>query len=184
MIGVPSALIGAAVLLLVILVWARAGARLWKSNADWDPVPPHEDESTAACPMELVRQIFSAQDAEFLARLKSPHLEKLFQRERTTVALLWIQQNSAAIRRIMRSHVEASRRSEDLEFAVEVRVFLLYVQLRLICGVLFLFVGLAGPHRLRGMALYAERLTQSIGGVHREFESGSRARAWNGARPW
>ena len=105
-------------------------------------------------------------------------------RERHAVALLWVQQTSAAVRRIMRRHLEASRTSQDLEFAVEVRVFLQYAQLRVICGGLFLLVGLAGPQRLRGMALYAHRLTQRIGGVLREFESGARAREISGAGPY
>lgn len=183
MIGVPGALIGAAALLLVILVWARAGAGLRKSNADWEPPPADADSNAETCPMEFVRQIFSKEDPEFLSRLKSPHLEKLFERERAAVALLWIQETSAAVRQIIRRHVETSRRSEDLEFAGEVRVVLIYVQLRAICGVLFLLIGLVGPQRLRGVALYTERLMQSFGGVLREFESGTGARELSGAGP-
>lgn len=180
MIGVPGALIGAGALLLMILVWVRAGVGLRKSNADWDPEPPDQDESLEACPLKFVTQIFSEEDPEFLSRLNSPHLEKLFQRERTAVALLWVQETSAAIRRIMKRHVEASRLSEDLEFVVEARVFLLYVQLRVICGLLFHLIGLVGPQRLRGVALYADRRTQRIGAVLREFESGTRVREMNG----
>jgi hypothetical protein len=180
-IGVAGALIGAAALLLVILVWVRAGMGLRQSNADWDP-PPDQDESTEACPLNFVTQIFSEEDAEFLSRLKSSHLEKLFQRERTAVALLWVEETSAIIGRIMKRHLEASRLSEDLEFAAEARIFFLYVRLRVICGLLFLLIGLAGPQRLRGMALYTDRLTQRIGAVRRELETGAGAREMNGAR--
>jgi hypothetical protein len=182
-IGVAGAMIGAAALLLVILAWVRAEMGLRKSNADWDPAPPDQDESREACPLEFVTQIFSEEDLEFLSKLKSPHLDELFQRERTAVALLWVQETSAAIGLIMKRHLEASRLSEDLEFAVEARVFLLYVRLRVICGLLFLLIGLAGPQRLRGMALYTDRLTQRIGASRREFETGTRAREMNGARP-
>jgi hypothetical protein len=52
----------------------------------------------------------------------------------------------------------------------------------LICAVLFLLIGLAGPHRLRGMALRADKLTQRIGEVLRELESGARTGEMDGAR--
>jgi len=94
-------------------------------------------------------------------------LKRHFLRERNAVAFLWVQQTTAAIRRIMRRHLEASRLSEDIEFAMEARIFLQYAQLRLICAVLFLLIGLAGPQRLHGMALSADKLTQRIGNVLR-----------------
>lgn len=183
MIGVTGALLGAGALLLVIFVWVGAGMGLRKSHANWNPALPDQDECTEACPLQFVAQIFSEEDPEFLSRLKSRDLEELFRRERTAVALLWVQETSAAIRRIMKGHLEASRLSEDLEFAVEARVFLLYVQLRVVCGLLFLLIGLAGPQRVRGMALYTDRLMQRIGAARREFETGTRAREMNGARP-
>jgi len=51
----------------------------------------------------------------------------------------------------------------------------------LLCAVLFLLIGLAGPQKLNAIALYADRLTQRIGNVLREFESGVRTREMDGA---
>ena len=181
MISTSSALIGAAVLLVLILVWIRADAKSRHLPSVPDEWLPDQAGAAEVCPPEFVSQIFSCQDLEFVLGLESPDLKGRFLRERSAVALLWVQQTTAAICRIMSRHLEASRLSEDIEFAVEARIFLQYAQLRLICGVLFLLIGLAGPHRLHGMALRVDRLTQRIGNALREFESGAREREMGGA---
>jgi hypothetical protein len=63
-----------------------------------------------------------------------------------------------------------------------VRIFLQNAQLRFICGVLFFLIGLAGPHRLRGMALRADKLTERVGSVLSEFESGNGTPELDGVR--
>jgi hypothetical protein len=181
-IGTSSALIGAVVLLVLILVWIRADSASRHLPSNLDAWLPDQGDAVEVCPPEFVSQIFSGQDLAFISRIESPELKRHFLRERSAVALLWVQQTTAAIRRIMRRHLEASRLSEDIEFAMEARIFLQYAQLRLICAVLFLLIGLAGPHRLRGMALRADKLTQRIGDVLREFVSGAQAREMDGAR--
>ncbi|PYU69272.1 MAG: hypothetical protein DMG49_13785 [Acidobacteria bacterium] len=181
MIGTSSALIGAVVLLVVILVWIRADLRSRHLPSVLDQWLPDQGEAAEVCPPEFVSQIFSGQDLRFISRLESPDLKRHFLRERRAVALLWVQQTSAAIRRIMRRHLEASRLSADIEFATEARIFLQYTQLRLICCLLILLIELAGPQRLHGMALYTDRLTQRIGDVLREFASGARLREMDGA---
>jgi hypothetical protein len=175
-------LIGAVVLLVLILVWIRADSTARHPPSVLDAWLPEQGDGVEVCPPEFVSQIFSGQDLAFISRLESPELKIHFLRERSAVELLWVQQTTAAIRRIMRRHLEASRLSEDIEFAMEARIFLQYAQLRLICGVLFLLIGLAGPQRLHGIALRADKLTQHIGDVLRAFESGAGTREMDGAR--
>jgi len=180
-IGTSSALIGAVVLLVLILIWIRADSTSRRLPSTLDGWLPDQGDAVEVCPPEFVSQIFSGQDLAFISRLESPDLKRHFLRERSAVALLWVQQTTAAIHRIMRRHLEASRLSEDIEFAMEARIFLQYAQLRLICGVLFPLIGLAGPQKLHGIALYADSLTQRIGNVLREFESGAGTREMDGA---
>jgi len=182
LIGTSSALIGAVVLLVLILVWIRADSASRHLPSVLDGWPPDQGDAIEECPPEFVSQIFSGQDLAFISRLGSPDLKRHFLRQRSAVALLWVQQSSAAIRRIMRRHLEASRLSEDIEFTTETRIFLQYAQLRLICGVLFLLIGLVGPQKLHGIALYVDGLTHRIGSVLREIESGTRSREMDGAR--
>lgn len=176
MIGATSALLAAVVLFALLLAWLRADIALRDLPSGSEEWLSGRWEETDPCPPEFVEQIFSSDDRAYVWRLDSPELERQFRLERNGVALLWVQQTSGAVGRIMRRHVEASRQSKDIEFTTEARIFLQYAHLRAVCGLLFLGIGLAGPQRLRGMALYTDGLTQRIGDVLREFDAGIRAR--------
>lgn len=119
----------------------------------------------------------------FVCRQDVPKLKRFFRRERNVVALLWVQQTVSVVRRILQHHLEASRMSQSLEFTLEVRIFLQYAQLRVICGILFLLIRLAGPERLRGISLYTMRLTQNIEDILRDVETGTRTHEMNGVGP-
>lgn len=185
MIGMAGALLAAAALVLLLVAWIRAdkalrelpfGSEEWSSGLD-------EEAELEACPPEFVSQIFSSGDLAYVGRLDSPELERQFHHERNGVALLWVRQTSAAVQRVMRRHVEASRRSRDIEFMTEARIFLQYGQLRAACALMFVGIGLAGAQEVRAIALYADGLTQRIGQVAREFDASLRAREMNGAKP-
>lgn len=185
MIGTTGALLAAAALVLLLIAWIRAdkalrdlpfGSEAWSTSLD-------EGEELEACPPEFVTQIFSIRDLTYVGRLDSRELERHFHHERNGVALLWVRQTSGMVQRIMRRHVEASRRSRDIEFMTEVRIFLQYAHMRAACGLVFVGIGLAGAQRVRGIALYADRLSQRIGQVAREFDAGLGEREMKGVRP-
>lgn len=184
MIGTTGALLAGVALLLLIIAWIRAdkalrdlpfGSEAWSGSLD-------EEGRLEACPPEFVSQIFSSVDLTYVGRLDSDELEQQFRHERNGVALLWVQQTSAAVQRIMRRHVEASRRSQDIEFLMEARIFVQYVQFRTACALLFVGIGLTGAQEVRGIALYVDWLTQRIGQVAKGFDAGLREREMKGAR--
>ncbi len=181
MIGVWGALAGALVLLLVLLARVRAEASSKDSRSDWGASDQEQGESMEPCSPEIVSQLFSAADSKFISALESPGLKNLFRRERTSVALHWVQETSALISKIMRRHLEASRLSADLEIDVEARILLQYTRLKLYCGILFALIGLLGPQRLAGTALYAERFIQRIGEGLAEFQLAAQLRQPDGS---
>jgi hypothetical protein len=163
MIGVSGALVIAILLLVLLLLLGAKGFSAARGLSLRSDVPPQEDAAECGpCPPEFVPQIFSRSDWEFVSETKSSKLERIFRRERKAVALLWIQQTSAAIQRIMREHAQATRGNDDLEFATEVKLVLQFAQLMFICGVLFVAIQSMGPLWLRGLALYADSLSQRI----------------------
>ncbi len=185
MIGTTAALLAAAALVLLLIAWIRAdkalrdlpfGSEEWSAGLD-------QGEALEACPPEFVSQIFSSGDLNYVARLNSRELARQFHHERNGVALLWVRQTTAAVQRILRRHVEMSRRSRDIAFMTEARIFLQYAQLRAACALLFVGIGLAGAQEVRGVALYADRLSQHIGQVAREFDAGLREREMKSAQP-
>jgi hypothetical protein len=172
MIGGPGALlVGGLLLFLLLLLGTRgvAAARGWSSKSD---LPLHDDAAEIVpCPPEFALQIFSRADWEFASAIKSHKIEKLFRSERKAVALLWVRQTSAAIQRVMREHAQATRGSGDLEFTTEVKLVLLYAELMLLCGALFLASQSAGPLWVRGVALYTDSLSQHIADVQQGFSA-------------
>jgi hypothetical protein len=170
-IGVSAAFLVAILLLCLILVWMRANLGLREEFSHQEALRAHESEGLEACPQEFVSRIFEDADLKFISQFESPQLQGYFRRERNAVALLWVQQTSAAIRGIMRPHLETSRRSKDLHVATEAKIFAQYAQLRFLCGILFVSIGLVGPQKLRGVALYAQELTQQLGHAQLELDS-------------
>lgn len=184
MIGTTGALFAAAALVLLLIAWIRADMALRDlpfDSEEW-ACGLEEDADLNAWRAEFVTQIFSTEDLAYVRQQNSGELERQFRHERNGVALLWVQQTSAAVQRIMRRHVEASRRSRDIELLTEGRIFLQYAQLRAACALMFVGIGLAGAQEVRGIALHADRLTQRIGQVAGEFDAGLRTREMKGAR--
>jgi hypothetical protein len=171
MIGVSIAFVTSMLLLFLLGVWRKATVTarevppyggMLKDGAHFPP---------ESCPAEYVSKIFSRDDWEFVAAMKSPALERFFREERKSLALLWVQQTSADVQKIMRQHAELSRRSEDLEFATEMKLFSRYAELRMICGILFVSIEVAGPLWLRGLALHASKLSQRIEQAQETFHA-------------
>jgi len=184
-IGTTGALIAAAALVLLLIAWIRAdkalrdlpfGSEEWQSGLE-------EGAEIEVCPPEFVSQVFSSSDVAYVERLNSAEMERQFHHERNGVALLWVRQTAAGVHRIMRRHVEASRRSRDIEFMTEARILLHYAQLRTACALMFVGIGLAGAQKVRAVALYADGLNQRIGQVAREFDASLHAQEMKSAGP-
>lgn len=162
MMGVSIAFVISMLLLFLLGVWRRATVTAREVPPHGSLLPESAHFPPESCPAEYVSRIFSRHDWEFVAAMKSPALERFFRTERKSLALLWVQQTSADVQKIMRQHAELSRRSEDLDFATEIKLFSRYAELRMICGILVLSIELAGPLWLRGLALHVSGLFQRI----------------------
>jgi hypothetical protein len=171
-IGIPTALLLGSILLLLLLFVAMRGSGNARRLSSGSDLPLLDDQAALdPCPPEFVARIFSPEDWEFVGETKSPQLENLFRRERKFVALLWVHQTSTAIRRIMREHTQATRQSHDLHFATETKLVLLYAELMFLCGMLFLAIQSAGPQRVRGLAVYADTLSQRLAQAQQDFQT-------------
>jgi hypothetical protein len=138
---------------------------------------PGEPSVAELCPAECAERIFSEDDRAFVWELKSPSVQRLFERERKAVALLWIRQMARGIRRVMREHAEAARRSADVRVGTEMRLFAQYGGSMLICGTLLFLTQLGGPLWLRGLAGYAQRLSQRMAEGQRAFAAAADSQA-------
>ena len=173
-------LIAAVVLLLLLMAVAIKG---WLASRELQEtaVAPSELDGLEPCPEEFVSRVFSRGDWEFVHGLKVTSIERLFERERKKVALIWVRQTSAMIRKAIREHAEAARQSKNLEFSTEINILTQFLTLMALCGILSLAVRMAGPLWLGGLAHFAQRLSQQVGNLQGAFQAGVLADA-NGTR--
>ena len=125
--------------------------------------------------MELAERIFSLVDWTLVQELKNSELSELFRRERKSIALLWVRHTSVRIRQVMRDHAEAARASRNFEPWTELKLVEQYLQLRLICGILYAAIQLAGPLWLRGLAIHAQELSRRIAEAQENFQAATNA---------
>jgi hypothetical protein len=164
-------LIAGVLLVLMLMAVATKG---WMGVRQLpDPVlGPSEGEVSEPCPKEFVSRVFSRGDWEFVHGLKSRGMERLFERERKKVALVWVRQTSALVRNAIRDHAQAARQSKNLDFLREINILAQFLILILSCRVLSIAIHIAGPVRLSGLAQFAERLSQQVDRLQESLHAG------------
>jgi hypothetical protein len=175
-------LIAAAVVLLLLLMAVATKGWLASRELQETALAPNELDAAEPCPEEFVSRVFSRSDWEFVHGLKATSIERLFERERKKLALIWVRQTSAMIRKVMHEHAEAARQSKNLEFATEINLLAQFLTLMALCGILSLAVRIAGPLWLGGLAHFAQRLSQQVTNLQESFQAGVLAKA-GGAGP-
>lgn len=169
-----SVFIAAAFLLFLLLFF------LGKEAESADEVRSRTDNQSrhgrpeTICPREVTHSIFSHEDFEFVLRLGSPRLLRIFREERKGVALHWVRRASHEIRMIMQEHARSARLSHNLKPAAEAKLFFQYIVLRLTCKLLMIFIRFMSPPVLRGIAAYLSKLYDQIGHAQHEFEIATR----------
>jgi hypothetical protein len=166
-----SALVSSVLLLTLVLLVVKGMAVARGVSSGSDDSLLGDAGEFPPCPPEFVPRVFSPQDSRFVSGTQSPQLVKLFRSERKAVALLWVRQISAAIQRTMREHAKIARTSAGLEFTTELKLFLLYGQLLLICGVLFVAIQSAGPLSLGRIAVYVDAHSQRLVQAQQAFRA-------------
>jgi hypothetical protein len=60
------------------------------------------------------------------------------------------------------------------------RIFLRYAELRMVCALLLISIELAGPLWLRGLAIYANKMSEQLGQTHEAFLAAADAKGIRG----
>jgi hypothetical protein len=153
--------VGLTVVLLVLLAyWA------WRSR---DRAVTIDEFSGAKEALEsvlfwfpAVNQVFDPSDLEFI-RQSYPETERLFQRERKTLAISWLRHTREQIARLMGIHLRLSRCIYEPHATIrfdEFRLALDYLSFAVFCHLLLIFFWLRGPLRVRKMVGYTMGATE------------------------
>ena len=164
-----SSLIAGVALLLLLMAAATKG---WLASRQLGARSAASEEDTSEpCPEELVSRVFSRADWEFVRGLKAGGIERLFEQERKKVALVWVRQTSALIRKVISEHARAVRQNKNLKFSTEINIFTQFLMLMAVCGILSVAIQLAGPLWLGGLANVAQRLSQRVSKLQETFQT-------------
>ncbi len=160
--SLPFLIIGL-LLLILLVVWARRGARPAPSGGELAGAQTALTIlQSELLPQALVERIFALQDWDFVRSQAPADVQGVFLRERKAIALSWLRQTRRQVKKLMEFHLLAARRSVNLSPAMEVKVATDCLLFLLECGILIFLIRLRGPFYVRRMvgqtASVAERL--------------------------
>lgn len=115
--------------------------------------PPHRD---------LGERIFGPQDWDFIRHEAASDIQRLFERERTALALSWLRRTRKQASLVMRAHVAEVRVSKNLQRTTELKLLLSYLSLVALCDFLICLVGLRGPAHTRKLVRSTFSLTTRL----------------------
>lgn len=169
----------AAALFLIVGAVALNG-RLAARNATRDT----RASQTLPCPFpsELLPNVFSTRDWQFVRSLETASVRRLFRRERKAVAQTWVAETSAALNIVMREHVLAARHSSNLNPLTEITLLAGYLFLLFLCGLLSIAIRVAGPLWLGSVAQLTQKTFDQIARSHRLLQPAQASEALAGVR--
>src|SRR5260370_9293949 len=141
--------VGLGLLFLALLgLWVRQSLVTWAGRREL--LMPRHDRSgvgSAAPHRDLGERIFGPQDWDFVSRETPPETQRMFQRERTLLALAWLRRTRMQTSQVMRAHVAVARQSEELQLATEISLAMSYLLFLVLCNSLIGWVWLLAPVR-------------------------------------
>jgi len=155
----------ALLLLAILLVWAL---RTRGPAADNKTSPDAREALTSLEQLELpsqavVERVFATQDWDYISSQTSPRIQRMFLRERRTIALSWLRQMRKQAAHLVDLHLRVVRRNVNLRPATEIGLAFRYVLFLLQSEVLAVLIWLVGPFRSRRMVDYAVGVAQQLG---------------------
>src|SRR5216683_7607834 len=143
--------VGIGLLLLAALgLWIRQSFVTRAGRAEL--LMPRQQRSgvgRAAPQRDLAERIFGPEDWDFVSRDTPSEIRRMFQRERTFLALAWLRRTRLQVSQVMRAHVAVAQQSDDLRLATEIRLALSYFLFLILCNSLIGWVWFHGPVRTR-----------------------------------
>ena len=146
---------------------SRSSAKLLAADLDSRELSPDYARSS----QQILARVFSDEDLRFVEELGSAELTSALRAERKRLAVRWISSTADEAKEIIRKHLEAASKAQDLRVSGELRLGLRFLELRLLCGCLVVLVECFGPERLRRMAARADTSIISLRAFSRLAET-------------
>jgi hypothetical protein len=136
-------------LLLAVLAWWVWDAAVHRSTAEVLTSRHRLGARSVGSQRDLSERIFGPQDWDFVLCETPSEIQRMFERERTVLALAWLRRTRIRTSEVMHAHVAVARQSEDLQIMMEIKLALSYLLFLILCNSLIGWVWLHGPVRTR-----------------------------------
>ena len=157
-------------LLLAVLAWWVWGAITHRGAAEvLSPRQHRSSVRSVGLQRDLGERIFGPQDWDFVSRQTPSEIQRMFQRERTVLALTWLRRTRLQVSQVMRAHVAVVHQSDDLQIATEIRIALSYFLFLFLCNSLIGWVWLHGPVRTRKIVRQTFQWAAQLRGVFEQL---------------
>src|SRR5260370_17107664 len=139
--------VGLGLLFLAVLgLWVRQSFVTRAGRAELLMPRQHRSGVGRAAPhRDLGERIFGPQDWDFVSRETPPETQRMFQRERTVLAIAWLRRTRLQVSQVMRAHVAGVQESEDLQLGMSIRLALSYLLFLILCNSLTRWFRLRRP---------------------------------------
>ena len=134
------------VLLLLLLLWARRSAREMASARDDSAARSALRALEFGIPSRrLARRIFASEDWDYVSSRAPSRIQRVLLRERTRIALKWLDDTVEKVNEVIEAHKVAARRHKGLLARVELRLALNYAAFLLFCLLVRMVIRSQGP---------------------------------------
>jgi len=140
-------------LLAILLYWFLRGKESDGCRVDFSQVQAALNHlQSGISSSDLIERIANEQDMIFIRSEGNPDLTSLFDRERRTLAMLWLRRTNEHVKLLMNFHVKSARLSVTLGPAIELKLAFQFLVFALIFRGLLVIVWLRGPFHSRKVA--------------------------------
>ena len=140
------------ILLAILALWASQSFATRKNGAELLMPPERRSRVFSAGPhRDLGERIFARQDWDFVSCETPSEIQRIFQRERTVLAIAWLRRTRLQVSQVMRAHVAVAQQSDGLQLVTEIRIALSYLLFLILCNSLIGWIWLYGPVRTRNV---------------------------------
>jgi len=101
-----------------------------------------------------IERIFSTEDKEFIARSGTPEVQRLFLKERKTLAIQWLRKTQKQVAQLMDLHLRLAGYTGKPSPKFELKLAGEYAAFFVVSHILLLLLWLRGPFEARGIVGY------------------------------
>lgn len=152
--------------IIILSVWLFLSRRRGRRDLDWEAYGSGQETSGASgwdsLTSDLSARIFDSEDSDFVASETTQQVTRQFRRERTALALDWLQTVRRLVNQSMRAHVRASRGNDNLKPSDEIRLWFDFLQFQLTSAILYLVICVCGPPRASKLVGNSSELARNL----------------------